>query len=316
MEMEFEKLEEEIADEGVSLSNEARGEDGSIDLFQSMKNLQKVQKEQESIQKNEVLEQKEEQGQKEDNIEQNKEVAENKGAVQENTSRMISEQNFKEFQSKKDREVAEARKEAEEAKQKLQWLQEVKSNTEKEQVNQNVQFKNDFSEPEMPTEGDFLENSIEATRKLYRYERYHEQKQEQIERQKQEESNKITAYNQEHEKDAVFVREKYPEITDINGKLYNKAIEILERDPAIKASPYFESYVVNQAALELGIKPSINNNTNNNKQSNQIKNQKTYIINQKGGLNDSKENKNKDLSGLPFDEWNSAMKKLYSGSNV
>jgi len=327
MVMQKEKLEEEIADNGVSSDIEVkRDAEGSIDLSGlnpfSKDNIKKeyAAKEEEPEQEPEEQSQKEEEPQEQEQIEDNEndleqEEPDNQGqeiGEQQASEKMIPMKNFREYQSKKDREIAEARREIEETKKQLQWLKEMKQGDQQQAPVQ--QF--DENEPQMPTEDDFLENEMEATRKLYRYERYQEKKQERLERQQREQEERKRRYDQEHERDIVLVRSKYPQITDMNGKLYKKAIEILQRDPDITSSPYYESYVVNQAALELGIKPitNINNNKQTTKTTAQVKKKKSYILNSKGG-GASSNNSDKDLSNLSLDEWNSKMKGLFRESN-
>ena len=277
MEAETEFMNEEIAEDGVSSeTNVPRGADGSI-VLPGFKEEEATEKEEvtkpvEPVVKEPVTEE----------TVSNLVVDDSKQDSVDNTG-MISQEDFSTFQGNKDKETAAANKRAEDAEKKAEYYAEL-VNKRDAVVDTEPVINQAINAPTLPTEDDFLDDPVEATDRMLEHKLFMRDQEASKARSSKETADKETWYKTEHEKDAFMVGTRYPDIKKTDSALYKKSLEILNRDSEITKSPYYESYIISQAALELGILPSKQANTVENlkKTQQQInKNKKGYIVGNK-----------------------------------
>jgi hypothetical protein len=195
------------------------------------------------------------------------------------------EKRYKDLQSQKDKEVAEAHK-------KASRYEKLLAPFEKDIVDRDGELAFEFPdtpetseqkaegkipEPVPPNDDEWATDPTAAGKKLYAYERYVEKQQEAVLRQQDEVKEAGIKFKESRAKSWEVAQTDYPDLKDQDSALYKHANDLLLKDPYLdKYHPNADYLVAQLAASHLGITPA-------GKETQPLKKDGSYIITKKSG---------------------------------
>ena len=167
--------------------------------------------------------------------------------------------------------------------------------------------------PPLPTEDDWYEDPAKATEMLVTHKMFFSEKERQKqaaeERAKEEQTQQVKVFEETRSKVWKETVEKYPQLKDENSDLFQRADDILKRDPLLANSPHCDAYAVTQAAFELGIQPG----SKQEKTAPKKNPKKSYILNRKASSGKESNSKmtQEDFKKLPEEKKVELMRKSF-----